>query len=167
MNPGTYKARAIGGALGETEGGKPQIAVEYQVSEGECHGETITWFGYFTEKTIERTMQALRNSGWKTDDLTDLAGLGDTEVKIVCDEEEYNGEVRLKVQWVNSIGGLGLKKPMTPEQAKAFAARMKGAAVASRGTAGAAPKPAPKRQSARSKPDPEPSHEFDGDDIPF
>lgn len=132
MKPGTYKAKAVSGALGETSKGDPQVAVEFEVVEGEFAGQTITWFGYFTDRTTERTMQALRFAGWKTDDLSDLAGLGSTEVKIVCQNEEYQGKTSLKVQWVNKIGGLALKAPMDASKAKAFAQRMKGEAVASR-----------------------------------
>ena len=57
---GTYRARAIEGALGFTKGDKEQAAILLDVSEGEAEGQRITWFGYFTEKTTDRTMEALR-----------------------------------------------------------------------------------------------------------
>jgi len=44
----------------------------------------------------------------------------------------YNGEVRLKVNWINKLGGLALKTPMSPAQAKAFAAQMKGTVLAAK-----------------------------------
>ena len=53
-------------------------------------------------------------------------GLGSTEVSLLIHNETYNGETRSKVQFVNRPGGIAMKSPMTPEQAKAFAARMKG-----------------------------------------
>ena len=137
--PGTFTARAVEGALGETSNGSPQIAVELQVLDDGYTGETITWFGYFTEKTTARTMESLRILGWKTDDLSNLDGITENEVKIVVVEDEYDGKTRLKVNWINRPGGLALKSPMTPDKARGFAAQMKGAAVLSRGSA---PKPA-------------------------
>jgi hypothetical protein len=132
LQPGTFRARAVEGAMGETEGGKPQIAIELQVLDEGFAGETITWFGYFSEKTLKRTFESLRILGWKGDDLTSLDGITDNEVKIVVIEDTYEGKTRLKVNWINRPGGLALKTPMSPDRVKSFAAEMRGEAVASR-----------------------------------
>ncbi len=164
MEAGRYKARAVSAGLGYTSGDKPQVAVELQITEGDAAGELVTWFGYFTDKTHERTFSALRTLGWQGDDLSDLTGIDANEVSITMKEEEYEGKLALKVAWINPLGGVGLKKPMTPAQAKAFAGQMKGAAVASRGLKTGNAKPAGKPTTKQQVPADYPSGD---DDIPF
>lgn len=130
LKPGTFKAKGMSAALGYTSSDKEQVAVELRILDEEFLGDTITWYGYFTDGTTERTLESLRLLGWAGDDLFDLSGIGSTEVRIVIEEDEYEGKVRLKVRWVNAIGGLGLAKPMNEAQSRAFAARMKGSVLA-------------------------------------
>jgi hypothetical protein len=170
LDAGTYRARAIEAALGETETGKEQIAVQFQLLDLE--GQQITWYGYFTEKTLETTFKALRTAGWKGQDLTDLSDLcapAETpEVHLIVEHETYENpqtgetKTRARVRWVNGTGGLALKKALDPNKAKAFAARMRGQIVAFDRSSGA-----PKANGV-AKPHPadaEPSP-FN-DDIPF
>ena len=113
---------------------KEQVAVEFRLTnpdDPEC-GYSITWFGFFTEKTIKRTIESLRYCGWKGDDLAELPTLADTgmladEVDLVVQHEEYEGNVRAKVAWVNRPGGgrVQLAKPMEATSLASFAARMK------------------------------------------
>lgn len=127
---GVYRARAVVGALGETQGGKEQMAVEFELMDSEgVVGPHITWFGYFTEKTTEHTLRALRTCGWRGDDLSNLDGIQENEVSLVIQNETYEGKTRPKVQWVNAPGGagLGLKAPLAPDRAKSFAAKMRAA----------------------------------------
>lgn len=169
MEPGRYKARAVSWGLGHSQKGTPQIAIELQVLEGQCEGESMTWYGSFSEAAHPYTFNSMRTLGWEGDDLGDLSTLNKNEVQITVAEEEYNGEVNLRVKWINPLGGLALKDPMKPDQIKAFAARMKGAAVASRGGSPFAGKP--KNQSrggstARDEHAPREPAPAD-DDIPF
>jgi hypothetical protein len=145
---GSYLARGVSGGLGFTRGGKEQVAVELQILDEAFAGETITWFGYFTEGTQERTLETLRTLGWKTDDLDNLDGIADNDVRVVLAEEEYDGKTSLKVKWINKLGGLALKTPMSEEQAKAFARQMKGTvlATAPAGKQASAKPAAPQRQ---------------------
>ena len=132
---GTYRARAIEGALGFTKGDKEQAAILLEVSEGEAEGQRITWFGYFTEKTTDRTMEALRLCGWLGDDISDLSSInGACDVTIVVEAEEYEGKWNAKVKWINRLGGGGiaLNAPMAGDKAKSFAATMRAKAAASR-----------------------------------
>lgn len=179
---GKFRAKGASGGLGYTSGDQPQVAVELHILDPDYAGETITWFGYFTDKTQERTFETLRLLGWKGDDLSDLTGITDNEVSVVIEEDEYQGDVRLKVKWINKVGGLALKTPMTPEQAKAFAIQMKGNALASRG-GNAAPaartpaqgrsQPQPQRQTPQQRKTTrqEPPDDYNGGggngDIPF
>jgi hypothetical protein len=141
ISAGRHKARAVEGALGMTGTGKEQVGVMMEITAGEHAGETITWYGFFTEKTIERTMESLRHMGWSGDDLSDLTGIDANEVTIVIEHETGDdGKERARVKWVNAGGGgLAMRDVMDADAAKAFAQRMKGAAIASRQAMGAPP----------------------------
>lgn len=166
LQAGTYRARGLSGALGFTKEHNPQVAVELQILDGDGAGAIATWRGYFTAKSEARTLEALRILGWKTDDLSDLAGIGDNEVQVVIQEEEFDGKIQLKVAWVNRLGGVGLKEPMSPQEAKAFAASMRGKALASRSatTTATAGKPAAPKPPAQR---PVPAAGAPEDEIPF
>jgi hypothetical protein len=156
LDAGTYRAKAIEAALGETDTGKEQIAVRFSLLD--CENQEITWYGYFTDKTLETTFKALRTAGWKGQDLMDLSDLcgreDAPEVFLVVEHETYEGKTTAKVRWVNGAGGLALKKALDPNKAKTFAARMKGQIAAFDRSAGT-PKPAPAKNG------------HGPDDIPF
>jgi hypothetical protein len=94
LSPGYYRARAVEYALGKTQNGTRQVAVRFEVldEQGAPGGERVTWYGYFTEKTAERTLESLQYCGWEGDDVTDLTGIERNEVQIVVEHEEYEGE---------------------------------------------------------------------------
>lgn len=168
LQAGTFRARGVSGALGYTKDHNPQVVVELQILDDDHAGETLAWYGFFTEKTQERTLEALRILGWKTDDLSDLDGITSNEIDVVVKEEEFEGVVRLRAAWINRRGGAVLKAPMSPQEAKAFAASMRGKAVASRAATGTptAGKPAAQRPRTAAKEQPPVSGETD-DGIPF
>jgi hypothetical protein len=167
LEAGRYKARGVEAALGVAKTGTEQIAVLVEVTEGPDAGAQITWYGFFTEKTTERTLESLRHLGWEGDDLTELDGITANVVSIVVEHEEdqRTGEPRARVKWINGPGGLAMKDRMDPGTAKAFAQRMKGAAVASRG--GAAPRPAGNGRPQQHRQTRAPAPEVGDDDIPF
>lgn len=128
LSPGTYRARPVSAALGYTMNGNEQIAVTFETLDPA--GERITWYGFFTEKTSDRTLQSLRYCGWQGNDMSDFAGESlpagfDQEVDIVVEREEYKGKTYTKVAWVNNGGSMALRNAMTPDQAKAFGAKMR------------------------------------------
>jgi hypothetical protein len=130
---GHYRARAVGYQLGVAETGTEQVAVTFEVYDDEiAHGERITWYGYFTEAAAKRTLEALRTCGWEGDDVTELVGIDKHEVELDVVHENYNGELRPRVRWVNRPGGPKIKRPMTDEQKRALAVRMKSLAMATR-----------------------------------
>ena len=156
IEAGTYRARSVEGALGETSTGKEQVAVVFELLDV---GQKITWYGYFTDKTLESTFRALRTAGWTGQDLSDLSTLSREdapEVHLVVEhEKDKEGQNRARVRWVNSTGGVGLKASLAPDKAKAFAARMKGAVAAFDRGNGPPPAPAqrsPARPQARPAP---------------
>ena len=134
---GTHRAKAVHGnaALGFTKNGKEQVAVLLRFIGGPNDGQHVTWYGYFTEKTEERTLESLRYMGWTGDDISDLSTVGDSdapEVDVVLEDEqdEDTGETRVRVRWINRIAGLAMKERMNEAQAKMFAARIKGRVLA-------------------------------------
>ena len=168
LRNGKYPARAIGAALGFTRNNSPQIAVELQITEGESAGQTITWFGYFTEKTEERTLESLRTLGWQGDDLDKLDTVtGDCS--IVVEQETWEGKTSAKVQWINKVGGgLALSAPMDAGAARAFAERMKGKVIASRQASGTqTPSSKPTSKTPSTSRHPNAPEGVSDSDIPF
>jgi len=173
---GTYRARAVSGGLGYAGNGTEQLAVDFVITEGPNEGQHVTWWGFFSDKAVDRTIESLRICGWKGDDLCDLTGITDNDVDLVIEAEEYEdrrtGEIRSigKVRWVNRAGGLNLKDAMSPQQAREFAARMRGR-VASLGSSKrpmTPMTPAPANNAARRPGAPQPAQAIDPtDDIPF
>lgn len=129
---GTYRARATKGLLTSTKEGKPQLAVDFVITQsGECEGRHVVWRGFFTEKTQIRTIESLEHCGWTGTDITDLTGIDANEVELVIEHEDYTNEegvtsTQAKVRWVNAIGGISKMEPMAEGAAKAFAATLKG-----------------------------------------
>lgn len=160
--PGHHRARAVEADLGFAGTGTEQIAINFQFLDGENAGQHITWYGFFTEKCVERTFETLRTCGWKGDDLNDLDGIDENEVELVVEMavDERDGHAYPKVRWVNRLGGgVALGTRMTDDQRKKFAASMRGYAVSSRKGEGAqaqtqAPAPTPKAAPRTSQPRP-------------
>lgn len=150
VDPGTYRARAKEWALCDTQEGKPQIAVLFEILDDDDHkGRRLTWYGAFTEKTTERTLEALRGCGWTGDHLADLRGMGTKDVEIVIDMEQgLDGKDRVRIRWVNPIWGLSVRQPMSADKIRDLAERTRGAAETSKkprakAPAGGAPAEAP------------------------
>lgn len=144
---GYYDARPVQAALGYTKNGAECVGVELEFLD---NGQHMTWYGYFTEASTERTIESLRFCGWTGEDLSDLSEIGSQNVTVqaTVEQDEYNGEVRAKVAWINRGGGLALSNPLDERQAKAFAARMKGSVMAYDQKKGAAPRQAQKAAPA-------------------
>ena len=179
---GMHRVCPIDVTLGMTGMGKEQIGIMFEHAET---GERITWYGYFTDGTFERTLESLRYLGWQGTDLTDfLHGLPESvgnEVDIVVEDEqdERDGTMRRKVRWVNSGSGVAVKDRLSDEQARSFAARMKQRIAASQANAGVkstASRPAASKAAQEQgravaagvsqRPQSAEQH-FNDDDIPF
>ena len=154
LAPGHYKARAIDGDFGVAGTGTKQAAVSFEIADGEAKGQRITWYGYFTPSTSERTIESLRHCGctFPDDRLDNLEGLSSNEVVLVLEEDgtDENGDPRVKVRWVNRLGGgVALGTRLSEQEKRALAAEMRGFVVASRAKAGGA---APTPNAARTPP---------------
>lgn len=164
---GEYVARAVSGEYGNTKNGSEMVAVVFEFTRGELEGHKLTWYGYFTEKTSQRTVESLRHAGctFASGDVTDLAGLGDTEVRLVVEHEHDDRGARARIRWVNAlaskVGSIRDENKMSAGDKRAFAARMKGLLLAT-GT------PAPRAPAPRAAPPPAPrAPVVDDSDIPF
>jgi hypothetical protein len=149
---GTHRARAEEWQLGVSSTGKEQIGVMFQLI-GAHEGKHITWFGYFTDNTVDRTLESLRHCGWDSDNLAELDSLGANEVELVIEDETYEGKTRSKVKWVNRPSRLQMKEQMNPAQIAAFAARLRGKTVASKQKYGAQPAAQPAASANGRKPE--------------
>lgn len=127
-----HEAVAIHHEFG-TVNDKEQIVVTFSILEGPDKGETIAWFGFFTDAAYERTMDALRYCGWKGVDLMDMGDL-EQKVYIVVEHETYENKTRPRVKWVNKFGGgvVKLKDPMDDDKLRMFAAQMRAKAEQSK-----------------------------------
>lgn len=114
--------------FGEAKTGTKQVLVQFEIIDGPHSGRLLPWFGFFSEKAHERTLEALRLCGFKGDDLMAvLEQPMDQEVSITVEHEVYEGKSHARVAWVNAPGGGGvtLAKPMGADQFRQFAAQLK------------------------------------------
>lgn len=164
IDAGKHRARAREWAFGKAGTGTYQIGVLFDLLD--LPGETIQWFGSFTEKSEKHTLKGLRAMGWQGSDLTELdcnmGGLEQLEVVLVVEHEEYNGETRSKVRWVNPAGGVGMANPLDQGGLKSFAATMRARIVAL--DPASAKAKAPPKPPVRRAPEPPP---HDDSDQPF
>lgn len=122
MKVGRIKAKKVGGDFGYSSKGGEQVAVLFETIDG----ETITWYGHFTEKTAETTFKTLALLG-VSNDLANINEPSDIEVTLVIVEEADNeGTMQFKVRWVNGGDGVALAKRMDPGQRAAFAKKIAG-----------------------------------------
>jgi hypothetical protein len=138
ISPGRYLARAVDAQLGFTQTNKEQVAVQFEIQEGEHQGKCLTWYGFFTEKTEKITLKALRTCGWQGDDITDLSGVTSNEVSLVVENEvDRENKTRPRIRWVNDVngGGLGIKRGLDAGQAAALADRLRGRSIETRASA--------------------------------
>ena len=132
LTTGKHPAIARSWDFGLTKKDLPQVAVEFEIVDGEDAGEFITWYGYFTDDTEPRPLESLRACGWQGDDVSDLKGMGSRKVSLVVEDELYEGKTHSRVRWVNRFGGNGVRlaKTMDAQARRQLAARLRSAAAA-------------------------------------
>lgn len=179
VQAGTYKAvatpvevngRTIYAQFGLTKGGegkepKKQVAVQFEILEGPAMGNKLTWFGYFTEKTWQNTVKALRCCGFKGDDLSQIETQTlDQEVSIVVEPNTWEGKTTMRIAWVNAASnGVKLANPMAADELRRFAAAMKSRVCQVQPVAGKKAEPGKvSPETASDEPPP-----VSDDDIPF
>lgn len=133
LEVGSFPIRAVHGAYEfgfAGENNTDQIAVLIEFLDGPNKGKRTMWFGSFTAKAEERTLEALSYLGWDCKSIMDMSTLGTVDAIGVVKEEEYNGKSRTRLAFINRSVGPAFKKPMSDVDLRAFEARMKGKVVA-------------------------------------
>ena len=181
INQGKHRAKVKDWALGVAGTGTKQIGAEFDLLDRP--GETIAWYGYFTDKAFESTIKALRSMGWQGSDLSELdghgGGLDANEVTLVVEQEDATNEdgseqvddqgapvVYAKVRWVNSAGGVAMKNQLVGDDLKAFGALMRGKILAL-DPSSAAKRAAAGVPKAAQRTAAEPPSRLNDPDIPF
>lgn len=88
----------------------PFIRIPLVITEGEEKDKEIVWRGYVTPNAFDNTIKTLCKAfGWDGDIESLTAEKSDPfsakQVQVVCEEEEYEGQTRIKVKWLNPLGG--------------------------------------------------------------
>lgn len=107
--PGKYTAKVKqpgNGWLGTSKTGSDFIRIPLLIEdEGDQHGREIVWQGWLSEKAAERTAKTLDEAFGREWDIKSLdAGISPfvgQKCRITVEAEEYNGESRLKIKWLN------------------------------------------------------------------
>lgn len=151
VTAGTYRARAIASGVGVSNTKSTPFVRVTLALVGAHEGQEIDWIAYVTDKTQERVAEDLRTLGYKGNDPEELHDRGPEDVakllpntvSIVVEEEEWKGEVRTRVRWINpekkEAGGSSLFAGMKA----AFAQLDQKSGGGKKPTAGAIPRPAP------------------------
>lgn len=131
---GVHKGRAIAGSeqYGTSSGGHDQIVVDLSLTE---LGEQVSTFLIFSDASAPYSIQRLRACGWQGDDLSNLAGIDANDVDVEVRYEMYDSKQQMRVQILTGGGRVVLDKPLDDQGKRAFAAKFKGLAVASRAPA--------------------------------
>ncbi len=123
MKTGTHMAKPLEMAVCRTKDNTDYVGAVFEIVEGECKGEHIAGRLYWTEKTSVRTKRALDAMGWQGEVDADCALLGPFKaVPIGVKEEEFNGTMSFKVDWVgeNPFGGIPAKDRLTMRDARSL-----------------------------------------------
>ena len=100
-------------------GKAPQVAVGFE----NVAGDYLTYYGSLSDRALSYTVERLRNCGWEGDDLSTIGSIVGNVADIKVVEDEYNGNVSLKV---GSIYKPKCRTPTDPATIKSIAAQYMG-----------------------------------------
>jgi hypothetical protein len=132
---GNYRAKATKAEPGKAGTGNEQVLVTFQITQGPQAGQEIVWRGMFTEKTTDRTIDALILCGWDTNDYVSFSGITKNEVEIVIEHEagrDDPSKMFARVKWVNNPNRGPKQEAMSAPEIQSFAARLKGKVLAAK-----------------------------------
>jgi hypothetical protein len=109
---GTYKARILKDTFqfGESENGTPQMSLMVSVPDLGTFGTSL----FFSAGAAPYSYAKLKAAGWKGSDLSDLSGLGDSDVLVTIKYETYEGKQQMRVELAGG-GGFTPAKPMSQQ----------------------------------------------------
>lgn len=102
----------------DVPGRTPCVVIRLKITEGPKVGQSRTYYGYLSEKSIVHTVAAMRALGMINDDITHPLGLGGTEAEAVETENLFKNadgtpsKYKTRISWINP---LGLGKGMAPD----------------------------------------------------
>lgn len=131
MEAGEFSAKAVSWDFGVGEK-QDYIAVECEFTDGPNKGQSMTWFGGFSDETSgdnpprtrsEWTKLDLQKMGWDGKDLLALDGMGSRTFRVKVDVGNNN---KLQIKRIYAAGGLAIKNRMSDDQKKRLAAKVMG-----------------------------------------
>jgi hypothetical protein len=165
MKAGTYNATLTALAFGRSDTGTDQVGLAFDCegADGEPAG-SITAYRYFTEKAMDFAIADLQTLGWKGDSLSELMGdppavsLLGAKAELKIQMEEYKGESRPRVLFINAPGGgVRMKNALDAAGATSLAQRVRARMLLKKQSGGA-----PMKATGTDGAPP-----VDPDDIPF
>lgn len=171
---GDRRAKAVDMSWGLTNGGGEYLAIQFQLLDEDVAGKRLTYYGRFTEKTEDSTLEALVTLGWTGSDLSTLTKENLTnEVllkiqpkpklnKELVQEVDADGNPVMvpEVRFINRIG-VTVKQALPADKLKLLSARLKAKAAVKNMNNGALQRATPVPVAAAA-----PKQE-DLDEIPF
>ena len=153
---GKYEVEVVDAYMTESKNGTPGLVFRFENLQG--HQEVIR---YVTPATTDFVIKDLETMGFPRAKLSDMANLDKLKefvkgnsVRIVVEDEEYEGNVTPKVKWINPPGAM---KKETPQLKQNIFAVLNGKAPALTS--------APRSRAAASEPPP--NTPMDIEDVPF
>lgn len=124
--PGQYIGAIEDYGISKSSKDQPQAFIKFKINKGEGEGfVNLTWFGGLSEKVpqgkekspAQWTVGTLLDCGFKGQEIEDLAfgPAGESiqlgkEMSVTVQDNEYEGKLTSRIQWVNVLGGGGPKK---------------------------------------------------------
>ncbi len=112
ISEGKHQVRAIEGSLVTKKTGAIGVDVIVETVEGAHAGDRLRWYGHLVNadgtnsEYAQRVIESLRYLGWRTDDLSDLSGLGESNaIAVVEHKTNDQGKTFAEVKWINSLTG--------------------------------------------------------------
>jgi len=112
MDAGKYAAKLTDYGISMTRAGNPQVVLRLMLE----NGNEVYHYMSLSEKAQPYTTKTLVVFGYEGQDLSGIAdgpegGLLNTkkDVEVVMAEDTYNGVSRMKVKWINEVGGASFK----------------------------------------------------------
>ncbi len=126
LPPGQYIGTVEDYGISKTKQDQPQAFIKFKINKGEGLGfANLMWFGGLSEKVPQGkenspahyTVKTLLDCGFRGMEVEDLAqGVASNiiphgkEMSLTIEDNEYEGVLRSRIQWVNVIGAGGPKK---------------------------------------------------------
>jgi hypothetical protein len=136
LKPGRYKASIVKHAITETKSGDPQAVVTFDF-DADGNQQQMTWYGSFKEgKAREITIRALLVCGLKGNNPAGPLEIGREVMLTIESEKDQNGKERLRIRWINPLGGI--QNALSDDMAKSKLSALEGAVMAARHGSGIA-----------------------------